>query len=387
MSRIKAWLARAKGWFLVVLFRKPARRKSRAFSTSRRKDVEEAGQWYLKRDILDKLDEYMICARRMKKTDPDGYKIYSRIGATVVGQNTLFWLALGPRWKNPKTRPTFGAVALLHDHDEEEDDFFRMKFGYFRHYERMPTMLEPTNGQIYEVVIFRTRMDEPGFWGRVSVNFYVSVDDKGGVRPLLFVDKRRQVLRHKDAKSRPGRGGGQSSVLETKYWTYGSTLEADDVDRPDCEWNKQTPEERAQSLFQILVGGYECAAAAMRVAATKNRVTAAFGIDLLRTPYFFDDRDVTLNEKGTKRKIFHIVRTHPRTLATGEIIYVKSHFRGERRFKWNGYDVVISMPGKHHKDLLDAPMKGHLYAEDEDEPPGMIPEGEAFDRVAKYLER
>ena len=38
-------------------------------------------------------------------------------------------------------------------------------------------------------------------------------------------------------------------------------------------------------------------------------------------------------------------------MAAGKSVFVKSHFRGLRRFIWNGYDVSVSMPGLHHVGL------------------------------------
>jgi hypothetical protein len=88
--------------------------------------------------------------------------------------------------------------------------------------------------------------------------------------------------------------------------------------------------------------------AGLRVLATKGHITAAFGINLLRTPYFFKDREVTIGPTGSKRRIFHIVRTHARTRGD-TTSRVRSHFRGERKFRWNGYDIQINVPGTHHR--------------------------------------
>ena len=370
-------LARFKQWLLVLFVRPPKTVKTPRPRLRRGKDVEEAGQWYFKRDILEKLDEYMVCIRRMKKTDPQGYKTYSRIGATTIPDNTLLDTRLSSRWKNNEYRPLFGAIALLGE--EQLSEYYYMKFGYFHRLDRVPPQLQPTNGQVYEVTTFHNRVDDGTKWGRVSMHFYVSLDEKGCVTPLLFVAKRKQVINHKDRASK----WSKTSTLQHHTWTYGSFLEDDTFeDSAICD---DTIQGRAEKVFAIIAGGYVHAASALRVSATKNQVTAAFGIDLLRTPYFFNDRDASFTEKGVKKKIFHIVRTHPRILPNGKTIFVKSHFRGKRDFKWNGYDVLVSMPGKHHSDLLDMSFGAHILDKDEDRPKGFIGHKKFLHRIDAHL--
>jgi hypothetical protein len=84
----------------------------------------------------------------------------------------------------------------------------------------------------------------------------------------------------------------------------------------------------------------------VRVEASKGAEIAVFGVDITRTPYFFKDRD-----KVEGRRIFHIVRTHQRVRADGTVRPIKTHFRGLRYFRWNGYDIKITVPGWHHKDI------------------------------------
>ena len=78
-----------------------------------------------------------------------------------------------------------------------------------------------------------------------------------------------------------------------------------------------------------------------------------FNIEMTRTPYFFKNRSKTVSVNGSTRKIFHITRAHKRIGAGGRETFVKSHFRGERKFMWKGYDVQITMPGLHHKPIQE----------------------------------
>ena len=362
------------GWFRGLFVKKSVARRKRV---SRGKDVEEAGQWYFKRDILDQLDEYMTCIKRMKKTDKDGYRMYSRLGAVISSPRSLLSPQLGARWRVEGPRPGFGAIAFLRG-DNEDEHWLSMKFGYFKKLDKPPREVEPTNGTVYEVTTFHTRADDPSKWSRASMCCYVSVDESGEVRTLRYAAMRKQTIHHKDGTAR--RGTGKTSTITHPYMTYGPLLE-------NSEHRVEiSPEERGVELFAVIATGYQQAASALRVSASKNGVTAVFGVDLLRTPYFFDERDATYTDSGNKKKIFHIVRTHKRTLKTGKETFVKSHFRGERRFMWNGYDVVVSMPGKHHKDLLGCDIGSQIYAEDEELPGGHISEKKMAKILSNHLQ-
>jgi hypothetical protein len=47
------------------------------------------------------------------------------------------------------------------------------------------------------------------------------------------------------------------------------------------------------------------------------------------------------------------VRTHVRKTKNGEV-FIRSHFRGLRKFNWNGYAVSVGLGGKHQVMLTDA---------------------------------
>ncbi len=370
MPRLWKWLKS-----LIVLIigqRAPAPRAKRAkkwWNRTHAAEVESTGSWYFKRDILDHLDEYHICIKRMKKTDPDGYALYSKIGAAVLSPKTAMQFDLGPVWRIPDQRPSFGCVAILCE-PERAKDWFHVKLGYFRRIIRVPPEVEGHTGQVYEVTLFYTKVDEPTKWGRLSTNFYVELFDDGEVGALRCLHPTVQKIYHHD------RVGGVSTIRH-KAWGYGGFLESDDHDDP--------PQERACKIFGFIATGYEHASMALRVSATKNKVTAMFGIDLLRTPYFFDDRDATYTNHGAKKKIFHIVRTHARALADGRVVHVKSHFRGEREFEWNGHHVIISMPGHHHTPLTEYHGGAHIYESDEQWPPGMISEAKLGKKISQHL--
>jgi hypothetical protein len=362
-------------WEIFLKFLGLGRTARRAKSKINHAEIEEAGRWYFRRDILDRLDEYLICIRRMSKTDPEGYRMYSKIGASVLPPKAMVTTFLDdPRWRVGGDLPAFGAIATLGS--EPRADFFYMKFGYYRRLDKPPYYLERTNRTVYQVTVFHTRVDDDTRWGRQSDNFFVGVDKGGDVVPLRYVVSTKSRLKHR---------GGKRSSFPRREWTYGAFLAVED---PEAGYpGIEAAPRRAKEIFSIIVSGSEGAGAALRVSAGKGRVTAVFGIDLLRTPYFFSDRDPVYAEEGHKKRIFHIVRTHERKYQDGSSTYVKSHFRGLRRFAWNGYAVLVSMPGFHHTDLLDARMGAHIYEKDEPQPPGFMDDDEAATLIAEHLNR
>ena len=109
------------------------------------------------------------------------------------------------------------------------------------------------------------------------------------------------------------------------------------------------PEDYLCRVFMEAALMYESAAlgSMIRITATKGKLTATFGVDVKRTSYFFSDRDVVLNAKGSTARIFHIVRPHTRK--DGSV--VPMHFRGLNQFEWAGHQINITVPGRDHVPL------------------------------------
>ena len=109
------------------------------------------------------------------------------------------------------------------------------------------------------------------------------------------------------------------------------------------------PEDYLCRVFMEAALMYESAAlgSMVRITATKGKLTATFGVDVKRMSYFFSDRDVVLNSKGSTARIFHIVRAHTRKDGST----VPFHFRGLRQFEWAGHQINITVPGRDHAPL------------------------------------
>ena len=358
----------------------------------RASDVEEAGRWYFRRNILDQLDDYFMFLSRLKWHHPHAYSIYSRVGVVCLSPETGLYFA-GLQKAETQSLVGLGGVALI---DEDDDEFITPRLAYFQKLASPgPEVARLPGTTVFEVTLFYARKrkslaGEPwaDFWTRCGQriprrmrefpagfpwSFYVGVTVDGSIRAL----KKRSVQYErlpeaKKALTEVGRRKGRYSIgalhLQRYKWAYPAILT--ERERRDGTIETTDPHVKATELFSMIYNGYVNASMDVRVRVEKDGMIAAFAVDLLRTPYFFADRDkssVTIN--GKRRPIFHIVRTHERRVGDAST-FVRSHFRGERRFTWSGYGVNITMPGKHHTDLLDFDIGAHVFDEEEPLPKG-----------------
>jgi hypothetical protein len=312
------------------------------------------GNCHFRGDVLDKLDSYFFFIRRMKRADPDAYALYSQVGASILPgfralakseSNILSRTAseLPPWWQ--KQRPAFGAFAILGSEDEEQDDKNKNivvpKFMYFQKYKTSPEMVQPTHGDVYVVTVYFDETNGPRKTG-APFEFAIAVGLDGSVRVLKSLIVSNNVIR-----SKHGTGRGDVFHVPTKRWGFDPHI------RMWASDHQMPVENFLCGIFIFIADQIELGNSAMtRITASRGDLCAVFSVDPRRTSYFFRDREATVTKAGQKRRIFHIVRPHART-TNGVERFVRMHFRGEREFCWNGYDILITVPGKHHHNLAE----------------------------------
>jgi hypothetical protein len=146
-------------------------------------------------------------------------------------------------------------------------------------------------------------------------------------------------------RGKAGRERGKVFSIPYKKW-----IKADPFMLTWARRSKVDVEPFLISLFVSAANIYEAAnSSVIRITASKGDLSVAFGVNVKRTPYFFKDREVSMNKAGSRRRIFHIVRAHTRRTGAA----VKFHFRGERSFFWNGYSIHITVPGRDHINITE----------------------------------
>lgn len=314
----------------------------------------ETGEFYFRETILEQLDRYQKVMRRLKSRDRDAYRMAVETGARIIPRSTLSsWQAteVSP-WFADKL-PSFGAICTGANssfdgvRERKGSDELSIHYACFSKYERKraPAAFQvPLGGVPYLLrVWFDNLADNAATNKDVYAEVPVAVMPGGEVRAL-----RVRSVSYVSVRARQGKYRGQTFTIPQRRLDFTETCH---------RWAAYHHEATDRYVAQIFCGIaqlHELAHSAMtKVRCTRNGVTAAFGVQIERTPYFFRDREATTLVNGKRKKIFHIARSHTRTLNNGRIVGVRTHFRGEREFDWNGYRVQISVPGWHHLDVAE----------------------------------
>jgi len=367
-----------KFWVFILVYVRDwgTRNKPKTKAKTIRTNCESSGQFHFKRQILEKLPEYMRYIRRMKKTDLRGYHNYRRLGALITPEaheNSVTALEC-----YVQDIPAFGAVLFNIDAKKADDDnVVLVPFVYFTKLINAPKGVEPFDGTVFEVMYFMTNIHKK--LQSFSTPLYIGVSHGGDVRALRYARTINTTIRHKDAM------GGTSVIKTGEIWQHHPYLEGKWHPDDEPSWvNIPKLDDRARFVLFSIINMYITGTAGLRIAATKKDLTAVFTIDMLRTPYFFKDRDAVFDPvTGVKKKIFHIVRTHARQLDKKRI-FIKTHFRGLREFTWGGYKILITVPGWHHADMRDFNVAGYI-PDDEETLPGWISEEKLISSMAHHI--
>jgi hypothetical protein len=307
----------------------------------------DAGMFRLKHTLLDKLDYYFRLMRRMKKADHDAFDLFSQIGAAVCPDDHEERYAELRDGLSPwflKTLPTFGAVAwgLTKAYDPIRYEgssgiWYSPRLSYFHKYKRPPSEIELTNHQVYLMTMY---FDENDWHHGCPVQFAIAIQPDGSLQLLRTRLSVSQQIRH--------RTGRISHVQHQRWGTHRILL--------DWAGSHDTgPAQYFKSMFVTQANRWTMSQASMiRIAVKKDKLAATFAIDANRTPYFFSDREPVYSDTGSKLRIFHAVRVHQRQGAP-----VRMHFRGLRRFTWNGYTVNITVPGRDHANIAEFDVGAH----------------------------
>jgi hypothetical protein len=310
----------------------------------RKRDAEEQGLWYDLGDLLKHLDLYFELLVHMRRSDPDGYVMYRRVGGIVGCPNALYEHATLPASWRHGSPPTFGASMLWPELAAEGEISFA--FGYFRKFEALPHVQALPHTTIYQVTLVYAK-EGLGPTNTAFVSFHVAVDRMGDVTVLRENVSGQETLSYNSRKTIPKRAWQYPSALR---WLWRSKQ----IRREEFP----TIQDYGSWVFRVLVQGWDQASGGILVRVKRGGVAACFCIDMLRTPYFFRDRDLVVDQSGRRKKIIHIVRTHERRLGHNRRTFVRSHFRGMRQFRWHDYDVSVSMPGWHHNDFRNLTTSG-----------------------------
>lgn len=303
----------------------------------------ESARWHFKATILDRLDEYFVCMRRLRRHDPDAYAFFRKVGLTVPADV----------YHNPSTadlreikRITFGGVMLAKTKEETQcvPSFF-----YFTKVQH-PVRVEQTTDTVYRLTFFYDNRNVQARWrSTMSIPLVCHV--------AIRLDGTARVLRESIPKTMSftsGKAHRKTVVMSRREWARPSWLaQVNAALREAPSWN---PDVWASEMLSIALHTHLSATERLIVRASRDGVTAAFGIDVTRCKYFFADRAVeALARDGKRKRIFHSVTAHKRQLPNFRVTSVRAHYRGIRHFTWNGAWIRIVWP-ENKALMFAAPM-------------------------------
>jgi hypothetical protein len=326
------------------------------------------GEFNFRDSILDQLERYWFYLRRMRMNDKkikDAFDFYRQVGAVLIphastGARRIWEGGIRKmteeelvkyqeeikltKWFEDN-RPGWGCIvwgaSQLSERREREGKVFVPRFMYFTKYSKAPPECQPPPGpgDVYVLTIWwDSPIPKSGEYRRHGVPDEI---------PIFVSADCKQIIALKRIETRMiriGKRGNNFSyeLIPERAWHFPAHYE---------RWASShglTVELHLPHLFCSLMRDYERSqGAAARVSVTKGDLTATFGINPRRLPYFFRDRDIIVTVNGQRKRIMHYVKAHTREDGTE----VKDHFRGARAFKWAGYDVLITIPGRDHMPL------------------------------------
>jgi len=105
------------------------------------------------------------------------------------------------------------------------------------------------------------------------------------------------------------------------------------------------PYQWGASLFISTMNSFDATMIGFQILARRdNRSAVSWSVPESRAKTFFRDREIEVANDGRRRRIFHCVTEHERTLPSGRVTKVAAHYRGARHFIWKGERIRIDPP-------------------------------------------
>jgi len=357
------------------LWKKPEPEQPKKRKKIRQRSRDHLGAHYYLGDLLDQLDNSFKSLDSLKKVNRGAYNTFSKVSCHVTSTDLM--RGTGNQYSITRDQiPSVGCSFISDIGDKrvtkvvDGEEFRAPTFCYFKRIKN-PINVQQSNGVVLEVCSVFEFEDGPQ-----AVNYYVSIDEDLNITPL-------KELHVKEVPVRPkvSRKNNRPFSIRRAYWQQAPYIES------MAKEHHETVEEAAAYLTWIAINSVLAMDSGVHVRVAKGSKRVTFAIDMLRTPYFFKDRDKTVNENGKTQKIFHIVAGHKRKLANGEETTVKSHFRGIRKFMWNGFKINILLTGKHIKSFNKNNIDGVEILESQPMPEGYINSQEIVNAASEVYDR
>lgn len=306
--------------------------------------------WNFRSSILDRLDEYFVCLRRLRRYDPDSYDLFSRTGFTISADTFFNGSHPENRAKicDSANRWSFGGFLFPANKESSTPGKMLPSFVYFRKLNR-PSVAERFKGDVYSLTLLYDDRDFSQHWrSRFSVPAvcHIGIDALGSMRLLRERTPTTSWIQPNRKRGRRPEG----FKLRQHSWQYPAWL------FHIASARGEPAETFAINLLVMALVTHTESLQKIIVRVNRDGLVGAFGIELPRAKYFFKDRDATaLARDGKRKRIFHSVVRHDRKVKRG-ITSVRFHYRGLRHFGWNSYGINIVFPENNRIVAFPVPM-------------------------------
>jgi hypothetical protein len=291
-------------------------------------------------DILDGVEDYFEVFEQMRRTAPEAYQYFSKIGAPVFTAQSAIWTAQVEALTvaTPEQLPSFFGVFFAHTQAEYRERILDdaptlLDFHLFEKPKNHAT-IAPLGSTIFahtSLALKRNgltpeeRRKFPSTRRNWGVWWYVGVLPDGSVRALPHRMTHYQKL--------PSGDGIYHSAFHIPPGLYEAG-------------GDKGPHGFVRVWFNIAVAATASAVSGVTVTIRQGKRAARLGVPVGNLKAFFADRDPT-SEGARRRAIMHLRLGHDRHMADGRIIAVGEHLSGERHFTWRGYEITVGVPGLH----------------------------------------
>ena len=321
----------------------PAKAEEAKVSRPKRKYNKEKSKTLS--DLLDNL-EYTFEAMKidydeislMGKSEIEGLK---KFGVSVI-PNALEGAAKTSKINDGIGLPSI--IFLAHTEGEKGDkDVMYPDFFYAIKQKKCPWFVAKKTGSIYNCGFgYRDVVSKKTVW----VSFYATVRKDGEVLPTHYLAHR--------AISTP-QGGYIRRQWQLSTWK---------------NWNSKEKDENSivTSMVAYHFNLWGSRKSMWSTTVERDGVRAIFYVDHRDTKTYFKNRDKTVTENGTTKRIIHLVEEHERKYQNGRVAFIPEHVRGLNKFSWSGFKCSVASP-VHHLDVRSFKSEGEIFDEQN------VPEG------------
>jgi len=319
-------------WFLFLFRGQPTPTKP---STANRKrqalPTQEPGltQYPTIKALLDDLDSVFLRMKELQPKNSEAQKMLKKFGTYVMHLSSRD----GDAYTND--RLDFGGYGLP---------------AFLSCYENLKAYIHIGDGEVAEDFFVAIKMHALSPWIKrdnciyynvtqvVSDKHYARQNELGYVVEVNTKTGTVNALRSPQRRYHNLRGGGSYASLN---WEYPIIYE-DQEQLTHSASNKKLLEYAFCNRFNAVMRRE----LAVNIIVKKGKLRATFTVPENQWKHFFKDRIDAMTPSGRKRPIFHAVAAHIRHTKTKDTP-VRTHYRGSRDFRWNGYSIKIVMQGKH----------------------------------------